>query len=186
MVPAAPEDVAFDGSTGADAKHGEWMQVQGVDRLQAAFGDRFDAFCLLKDRPAPDAEETDHRRFVAGRGIIYLHSKVSIFDGRSAIVSSANLNGRSMQWDTECGVLWHNETGVADFQYRLWESTLRDHLTRDTDLSAEAALALWRRAADDVAHGRLEGPCCPLIAPYPLERARSFAQRIPFVPSNLL
>ncbi len=186
LVPAAPEDVAFDGSTGADAKHGEWMQVQGIDRLHAAFGDRFDAFCLVKDRPAPDAEETDHRRFVAGRAIIYLHSKVSIFDGRTAIVSSANLNGRSMQWDTECGVLWQNETGVADFQYRLWANTLRDHLTRDTDCSGEAALTLWRRAADDVARGRLEGPCCPLTAPYPLERARSFAQRIPFVPSNLI
>lgn len=186
VVPAAPEDVAFDGNTGADARHGEWRQVQGVDRLRAAFGDRFGAFCLVKDRPAADSEETEHRRFVAGRAIIYLHSKVSIFDGRTAIVSSANLNGRSMQWDTECGVLWQNESGVERFQRQLWANALRDHLTRDDGRSGDAALALWRRAAEDVAHGRFEGASCPLIAHYPLEWARSFAQRIPFVPSNLI
>ncbi len=40
---------------------------------------------------------------LGGAPMIYVHAKVSIFDRSAAIVSSANLNGRSLRWDTEAG-----------------------------------------------------------------------------------
>ena len=44
---------------------------------------------------------------------------VSIFDEASAIVSSANLNGRSLKWDTEAGVYLYRRAEVADLRRRV-------------------------------------------------------------------
>ncbi len=180
VVPAAPEDVAFEGNGGIDARHGEWLQVQAIDLVAEAFGDRFAAYSLVRDA---SGEETGERNAVDGREIVYLHSKIAISDASSAIVSSANLNGRSLRWDTECGAVWTNPTAVEAFQARLWSAHLRDGFDGQAAPAGEAAFQMWKKAAS-------EGPSPhtrqPLIAPYPLERARSFAKRVFFVPTNLL
>ncbi|MGF1475466.1 MAG: phospholipase D family protein [Geminicoccaceae bacterium] len=180
VLPAAPEDVVFYGHEGPGARHGEWLQVQAIDQLRQAFADRFAAFCLVRDVPGTEENERDA---VDGRQITYLHSKVSIADGRWAIVSSANLNGRSLKWDTEAGAVWRDEEGVAAFQTALWSTHLRDGHTGEPARSAADALSMWRQAAEP---DRWQGDRRPQIAAYPLARARAFARRYRSVPHNMV
>lgn len=180
VLPAAPEDVAFEGNTGPDARHGEWLQVRALDRLGDAFGDRL-VVASLADR----TDRSGNRR--NGRAeewdIIYVHAKVTIADAETAIVSSANLNGRSLKWDTEAGVVWRDRAAVARFQEELWQAHLRDGFVPDSSRDPDRALDMWRRATTDDAgpHGRT-----PQVVSYPLEDARSFARRKWFVPDNVV
>lgn len=182
VLPGAPEGVAFEGEDGPDSRHGEWLQVRALDILQDGFGDRLATFSLVKDSVELDL---DSRARVAGRPIIYVHAKVAIADAKSAIVSSANLNNRSLRWDTELGVIWKDPCRVRKFQDQLWSMHLRDAFDAQTDPNSEAALSMWRGAAER----RLDktNDCAePFIAHYPKETARDFARRSRFIPENLL
>jgi len=182
VLPAAPEGIAFEGKDGPDSRHGEWLQVRALDILQEGFADRLAVFSLVKDGVDPDS---DSRATVSGRPIIYVHAKVAIADGQCAIVSSANLNNRSLRWDTELGVVWEDSQQVRKFQDRLWSVHLRDAFDGEVDPTSDAALGMWRRAAGNHcgnAHGRAD----PLITHYPIATARAFARRWRFIPENLL
>jgi phosphatidylserine/phosphatidylglycerophosphate/cardiolipin synthase-like enzyme len=179
LLPAAPDEAVFDGESGMGLRHGEWLQVRALDRIRAAFADRCGFFCLTRGEPGT---ETGERDAVAGDEIAYVHAKVAVADARTAIVSSANLNGRSLRWDTEAGLFWDNAGDVAAFQAALW----KQHLRRDFDESAAgsvaSALAMWRDAADkDPA-----GDDCAQVSPYPLEKARNFARYSPLVPHDMV
>lgn len=183
VLPAAPEDVAFGNNTNVDALHGEWLQVRAIETIRAGLGARLAAFCLVRDSPGTDEDAAGERTVLRGRAVIYPHAKVALADWRHAIVSSANLNGRSLRWDTESGIVWHDPQGVARFQERLWRHHLRaDYVAADRHDPA-AAIARWHDAAARAADIR---PDCPLVAPYPLDRARRFARRVRFVPENMV
>jgi hypothetical protein len=80
-------------------------------------------FTLAKHAPvAPNEEKFEKTRGTAyGSGLIHIHSKLVIADDQACLLSSANINGRSFQWDTELGFLWHEPGGViADFRKGLW------------------------------------------------------------------
>jgi len=93
MIPAAPDDVAFKEETGLEARFGEFRQVRTVRRLIRAFGPRLlvGSAAQRKRRPGQGRDSLNDAP------LIYIHSKVSIFDAQTAIVSSVNLNGRSMR-----------------------------------------------------------------------------------------
>ena len=68
---------------------------------------------------------------------------VSIFDGAAAIVSSANLNGRSLRWDTEAGVLLTDPDTVASLRQRLmahWLFKSEPNVFSFDDLIAKGAV----------------------------------------------
>lgn len=181
LIPSAPQEVLFDDATDPPHRHGEWLQVTGLDNLLDAYGDRLGLFSLInRNRVAP----TDDRRSIDGHPVIYIHSKVCVVDHRVAIVSSANLNGRSLRWDTEAGVVWDDPDGVQAFEQRLW----RAHLGSAYDgINAvgheEELLRLWNEASK----GRPADAERPsFIAPYPLEETRAFARRSWFVPDDLV
>lgn len=101
VLPAAPEDVAFSSEPGLDGRFGEHQQTRAIAYLRTAFGpDRL----LIASPVQPRDSDSEERDALADSPLIYVHSKVSIFDDFAAIVSSGNLNGRSLRWDTESGL----------------------------------------------------------------------------------
>ncbi|WP_306152525.1 phospholipase D-like domain-containing protein [Roseovarius sp. MMSF_3281] len=144
VLPAAPEDIAFDSSAGLDARFGEHQQVRCLALLQRAFGpERF----VVASPVQPRRKESDGRDTLDHAPLVYVHSKVSIFDDFGAIVSSANLNGRSMRWDTEAGLYLDQAAHVEEVRRR----AMGHWLPRDAGpayLAPDTAFANWRRLVE--------------------------------------
>jgi hypothetical protein len=100
ILPAAPELIAFEEKLRLPERMGEYLQSECLATIQDAFGPR--AAVLSPVRPVASA--STGRDQLHDAEIVYLHSKVLIADDTSFIVGSANLNGRSMKWDTEAAV----------------------------------------------------------------------------------
>lgn len=97
VLPALPEDVAFDGSRELDARFGMARQSEAISRIQQAFGPR----ATFGSPVQPRFAARDSAAVLAGSPIVYVHNKLLVIDDTFAMVGSANLNGRSMHWDTE-------------------------------------------------------------------------------------
>jgi len=177
VLPAAPEDVAFEGNDGPDARFGEHLQVDCIDTLRKAFADR-----LLVCSPvrAARAHAAPAAR-LHGAPIVYVHSKVSVFDTGAAIVSSANLNGRSMNWDTEAGILLRRPEHVEQVRGKVMGHWMPEPL----DEAPAARFDRWSRAVranfitppDGVSH---------YLLPYDLKRAERVAEDIVGLPDSMV
>ncbi|WP_113912117.1 phospholipase D-like domain-containing protein [Roseovarius dicentrarchi] len=180
VVPAAPETVAFDGSTGSDARYGEFLQAKCVAILRGAFGDRFTICAPVR----PKALKTDGRDTLCGSPIIYVHSKVSVFDCDRAIVSSANLNGRSLNWDTEAGVMLSEKAHVTQLRDRIFRHWLGPDAGPEF-FDATTAAALWAERARqnaDAAPDARKG----FLVPYDVRPAQEFGMRLPGIPEAMV
>ncbi len=172
MLPAAPEEVAFENSAAMDARYGEWLQIRALRRIRRAFGAR--AFVGMPLRRVP--RESDGRDTALGADIVYIHSKVAIADDAQAIVTSANLNGRGMRWDTEVGLVIDDDPSVAHLRRRLFEHWLpAGAAERYHDLTS--ATAAWAALAEANAR-RLPLDREGFIAPYDPRPAERFG--VPF------
>ncbi len=181
ILPAAPEEVAFENSTSLDSRFGEAMQAYCVDKVARAFGDRavFCAPAMPKVAPPDGTRGTHH-----AAPIVYVHAKVSIFDDACAIVSSANLNGRSFRWDTEAGITVTEPEEVREIRHRLMAHWLPDD-PHPSLFGFDTAAQGWRR----LANANAEAP--PLerkgfLLPFPLESARRFGVPLPFLPQEMV
>lgn len=180
VLPAAPEAIAFDGNTGSDARFGEFLQAKCVAILRSAFGARFTICSPVR----PKALDTKGRDTLCGSPIIYVHSKVSIFDCDRAIVSSANLNGRSLNWDTEAGVMLTDQAHVAHLKRRIFDHWLGADAGPEFHDSATAA-ALWAERARqnaDSAPERRKG----FLVPYDVRPTVAFGKRLPGIPEAMV
>ncbi|MGB7432370.1 MAG: phospholipase D family protein [Ahrensia sp.] len=183
LLPSAPDVVAFKNDKSSIHRYGEWLQMRALDRLSQLFPDRFAAYCLTNDR---DQQEHGERDALYGKAMVYIHSKVIIADQSAAIVSSANLNGRSMEWDYEAGI-YARDGGFADeLRQRLW----RNHLGEDaaklsTDLDAPAWFHLWRQSAQE-RETKAQNTARVGIVPFPIERTRRFSKRHLFYPQQMV
>lgn len=179
MLPAAPEDIAFTDDWGPDAAYGEHMQVKCLDLINSSFGDRVFIGSPAQPRPSPSKGRDAH----FGAPLIYLHAKVSIFDDSLGIVSSANLNGRSMNWDTEAGVTTQSEAEVAQLKRRCFEHWL-GHDADDAFYQPQTACDTW--AARAAQNAQLEPEKRNgFVLPYKIGPARADAQILPGVPSEM-
>jgi phospholipase D1/2 len=173
VLPAAPEDVAFDGKTSTDARYGEWLQAKAIRTVQDAFGRRA-AIC---SPVRPEAFDSGGRDCSMGSPIIYVHAKVSIFDTKSAIISSANLNARSLRWDTEAGIELNDPTMITDFRTRVLRHWLGEE-PGDEFTDPDTAVAAIRARAQrnrEVAPDRRKG----FLVPHDPQPAREFGRRVP-------
>lgn len=100
VLPALPEVLAFENHDGLDARYGLSLQREAVLAVQEAFGDRVTFASPVQPRMAA----RDSVEVLSGSPIVYVHSKVLIRDDDYGMVGSANMNGRSMRWDTEVAV----------------------------------------------------------------------------------
>ncbi|MGB3691012.1 MAG: phospholipase D-like domain-containing protein [Jannaschia helgolandensis] len=180
ILPAAPDDIAFKNNSGSDAKYGEFLQAKCVSILRKAFGDRLFIGSPAQRRKA----EENSRATTYGAPLIYLHAKVSIFDDTAAIVSSANLNGRSFRWDTEAGVTLTDPAHIEDLKTRCISHWL-DGPVPEAFLDPKRAVDAWwarahanaRRAPED-----RDG----YILPYASAPARRFGRNLPGIPEEMV
>ncbi|WP_274603697.1 phospholipase D-like domain-containing protein, partial [Polymorphobacter multimanifer] len=182
VMPQAPEEVAFDGAGGNPAhRHGEWQQARALGYLRKRLGARLGLYALGRQKSI----EPEEREFIASRGtafgagMIYVHAKLLIADDRAALVSSANINGRSFSWDSELGVLWEEPAAVQAFRERLWQQ-----LTGEA-MPLEGAGARWREIAEAnvlVPPEERQG----FVLPYRFARVRRFGRPSWFVPDDLV
>ena len=178
LLPAAPDDVAFSGSHGADARLGEHLQSRCFKTLRAGFGDRM----LVVSPARPRSSDSPDRDALEEAQIIYVHSKVSLFDETSAIISSANLNGRSLRWDTEAGIQVTEADHIAEVRRQVMGAWLpQDHV--DADTAPDTAFDRWRALAEANAAAEPEYRRGFLL-PYDPKPAERFGTPVPGAPDE--
>ena len=64
---------------------------------------------------------------------VYVHSKVTIMDDTFTIISSANLNTRSMEKDTELGIILQTREVARDLRKRLWSLHTKKNAAANPD-----------------------------------------------------
>ncbi|MBL3587255.1 phospholipase [Rhodovulum sulfidophilum] len=185
VLPAAPEDVAFENSSGLDVRYGEHLQSRCLSLLYDAFGpDRV----LVLSPVQPRQLAVEGRAELEDAPIIYVHSKVSIFDGDAAILSSANLNGRSMRWDTEAGLELTAPSHVDLIRRRVmghWLPREGDGAVDPAALDPRTAFEAWRVLADLNSRRspeRREG----FLVHYDSDPARKLGLPVPGVPPEIV
>ncbi len=185
ILPGAPEEVAFDGRITLDARFGEFLQSRALKIVQAAFGRRL--FVGAAAQPRPDDGRRGNgsdRDKLYGAPIVYIHSKVSIFDDRAAIVSSANLNGRSLRWDTEAGVLLTEVEQVRSLRRRVLAHWLPDGAGAEF-FDPLRAVPAWRALALSNLR-QAPGDRRGFILPYDHKAAEKFVTEVPIVPEEMV
>lgn len=187
ILPAAPDDVAFDRKRGLDARFGEAMQARALRTLRKGFGSRLFVGSPAQPRSAlPDGHDDpgSRRDRLHGAPLVYVHAKVSVFDDAAAIVSSANLNGRSLRWDTEAGVYLTNENDVIDLRHRVMAHWLPADATTEAFEPATAVRA-WAR----IAWGNAAKPPADrdgFLLPHDFAAAEAFGRNLPILPPEFV
>jgi phospholipase D1/2 len=187
ILPAAPDDVAFDRRRGLDARFGEAIQARALKILRKGFGRRlFVGSPAQRRRALPDGEApSDERRDrLHDAPLIYVHAKVSVFDEMAAIVSSANLNGRSMRWDTEAGVYLSALNDVIELRHRVMAHWLPPDIGPEAFEDATAvqtwASIAWKNAATPPADRR------GFLLPHDFAAAEAFGTELPLLPPEFV
>ncbi|MBV7394223.1 phospholipase D family protein [Mameliella sediminis] len=180
ILPSLPEDVAFDASDSLDARYGLALRKQAVATLREAFGPRLTIATPV--RPVMAARETCET--LAGSPLIHVHNKVLVRDDAYALIGSANLNGRSMRWDTELAVELATPDRVAHARDRLlshwWFAPLPDEAMRPETLQP------WWDA--EIRRNGLRRPENRLgfLVPFDGEEGEDLAQPLPGVTEDIV
>ncbi|WP_264212512.1 phospholipase D family protein [Leisingera thetidis] len=173
ILPALPEDVAFDGSRELDARYGMALQAEALKQVTGAFGQRACIASPVQPRMAARVSPS----VLAGSPMVYLHSKALIADRDFAMVGSANLNGRSLRWDTEAALRITRRDRIET----LWRALARHWWQQD--LPAEAldpagAAAWWQR---EIRRNQVRRPETRrgLLVPHDPDRMADLQQPLP-------
>ncbi|QXT39102.1 phospholipase D family protein [Gymnodinialimonas ceratoperidinii] len=181
VIPAAPEDRAFNGNDREDAMKAAQMQVKALGILTKGLGERLALAAPAQPRQAVEVPET---AVIHGAPLIYVHSKLSLFGPDEAIISSANLNGRSFKWDTEVGLHLTEREMVEP----LWDRALRHWLRDDVpDLNAspvEVVAHLNALLAENAAAAPQERS--HFLLPFDHSDQLQLARPVPFIPDEMV
>ncbi|WGH77710.1 phospholipase D family protein [Jannaschia ovalis] len=182
ILPAAPEDVAFQGTTRSDARFGEFLQASCIRKLRRAFRGR-----LFVGAPVqPEVAQGGGRSVLHGAPMIYVHAKVCVIDARVAIVGSANLNGRSLRWDTELAIPLRDPATVRRLRDRCLRNWLGTDLTEDGALiDPDRTVRAWQRQALVNARAHPDERVGFLV-PYLTAPAKRFGRDLPAVPDEMV
>ena len=180
VLPAAPEDVAFEDNRSVDARFGEYLQAHCIRKIRRAFGRRLFVGCPAR----PTLQLSDKRDVYAKAPIIYVHAKVSVFDDALACISSANLNGRSFRWDTEAGLAFDWPDDVRRLRRKLFEHWL----PRDADpacFAPQTAVSSWAAMAEENLR-RHPARRLGFMLPYSNRRSERFGHGVPGLPEEMV
>ncbi len=183
VVPAAPEDAAF-ASARADAIYGDYLQARCIRKIRRAFGERGLILSPAAKRRAT-AEDRGPRARLWRAPIIYVHAKVAIRDTSSAIVSSANLNGRSMHWDTEAGLRIDHTDAVLDLRNACMQHWLGEGAVPRTGESGPELVNRWRGMVE-VDKSQPPELRSGFLLPYPIRPAWRLGRDFPGVPEAMV
>ena len=103
---------------------------------------------------------------------VYVHSKVTIMDDTFTIISSANLNTRSMEKDTELGIILQTGEVAHDLRKRLWSLHTKKNAAANPDRMHDYNVAMnafyvWGELIKDNREAKVSGNVKPL---YPLRQ----------------
>lgn len=173
ILPALPEEVAFDGSRELDARYGMALQGEALQEISAAFGAR----ACIASPVQPRMAARDAPSVLAGSPMIYLHSKVLLTDRDFAMVGSANLNGRSMRWDTEAALRITQKGRIR----QLWHALARHWWQEDLPADAldPATARLWWQ--NEIRRNNVRRPEARrgLLVPHDPDRMAEMQQPLP-------
>ncbi|MDD9718765.1 phospholipase D family protein [Dinoroseobacter sp. PD6] len=180
VLPALPDDVAFEDNRGADARFGLWLSHKSLKRVTEAFGPRAAVLSPVK----PERAAEDDLKVHAGAPMVYVHSKVLICDDRRALVCSANLNGRSLRWDTEVALDLRAPERVG----ALWRA-LAMHwwggAVPDSALALGTAQAWWAAQAEENARSAPEARR-GFMVPHDIAQVPELYMPMPGVPEDIV
>lgn len=127
ILPALPETAAFarGPDLSLDTRYGMGLERDTLAVLREGFGDRATIASPVQPVMAP----RDARSTLAGSPIIYVHNKVLVQDDSLAFVGSANMNGRSLRWDTEAGVALRDPARIDTLRRALFRHWWREDLS---------------------------------------------------------
>ncbi|KHQ51481.1 phospholipase D family protein [Mameliella alba] len=180
VMPGLPEDVAFDSSESLDARYGLALRQQAVATLRESFGDRLTIATPV--RPVLAARDTCET--LAGSPLIHVHNKVLIRDAASVLIGSANLNGRSMRWDTELAVEITQPERVERARERLLSHWWHEPLAPEA-MSPETLYPLWQ---GEIRRNGLRRPenRSGFLVPFDAEEGADLAQDLPGVTEDIV
>ncbi|MGB0659898.1 MAG: phospholipase D family protein [Mangrovicoccus sp.] len=180
LLPAAPEGVAFEHRQSLDLRHGEALQLRCLSILRRGFGDRL----TLVTPAQPRHGSGDPRDKAHGAPIIYVHAKTACFDDHTALISSANLNGRSGAWDTEAGLRLSDPDHIRELRQKLFDHWLPENAGDEFYAPSKAAQNWQKLARENAATEptKRQG----FLLPLPLKRPRRFAALAPFFPDEMV
>lgn len=103
---------------------------------------------------------------------VYVHSKVTIMDDTFTIISSANLNTRSMEKDSELGIILQTGEVTRDLRKRLWSLHTKKNAAANPDNMHDYNVAMttfdvWGRLIENNRGSKGHGNVKPL---YPLRQ----------------
>ncbi|MFO6465885.1 phospholipase D family protein [Jannaschia sp. KMU-145] len=181
VLPGAPEDVAYMGATRSDARFGEYLQFSCIRKLRRAFRGRIFVGSPVQPRTA----QGTGRDTLHGAPLVYVHAKVCVIDDAFAMVGSANLNGRSLRWDTELAVPIRDRAIATHLRERCLRHWCGDMEDVDAFLSPETAVRAWQRLALENARRKPETRKGFLV-PYLTGPARRFGRSLPAMPEEIV
>ncbi|WP_170460765.1 phospholipase D family protein [Ruegeria arenilitoris] len=182
VLPALPEEVAFGGHDGLDAQYGLDLQAKCLQIIQQGFQNRVSVSTPIQPISASGADAS--AEVLSGSPIIHVHNKVLVVDDSHALVGSANLNGRSLRWDTEVALRITDRQRVT-----VLRQALADHWWFSDDLrkqiEPDAMFAWWGREVQANGVRRPEARSGFLV-PHDADVARDMRQPLPGVTENIV
>ncbi len=164
LLPLVSEVIATDGEPDSASQHGQHLQAKSVKLLRSKLGSRCGVFTLIRNGPAAPHTRAEAR--LHDSDLVYVHAKTAIFDDSSAIIGSANLNGRSFWCDTETAIAWRDPTVVRQYRSNLWQRLFRRDVA---DWTPDRFVENWSQLANANARsapGKRQG----FVVPLPAER----------------
>ena len=183
ILPATADDADFDGSRSLESRLGEALQARALRILRKGFGARlFIGSPAQPSHPRPDgtADVQNPGDGFYGAPVVHMHAKVSVFDDKAAIVSSANLNRRSLRWNTEAGVYLAVQNDVLELRHRVMAHWLPAN-SRAEAYGATTAVREWTRIAWSNATKRPTDRDGYLL-PHEFAVAEAFGRTLPMTP----
>ena len=180
ILPALPEELSVEGNDGLDMKYGLALQKSALDAITDAFGARLTLATPV--RPVLALRETDQT--LCGSPTIHVHNKVLVIDQSYAMIGSANLNGRSLRWDTEVAVETRKAEHVAHARQKLLQHWWFDPLP----MTAQAPETLHPWWQDSIQRNGVARPenRTGFLVPHDPENRAALAQPLPGVTEDMV
>ncbi|MDC0737845.1 phospholipase D family protein [Cognatishimia sp. SS12] len=180
VLPGTPMELAYEEHTGLDVRYGLAQARSALDRLRDSLGERL--LLCAPVRPVMAARET--RATLAGSPLIHVHNKVLVKDRDYVLIGSANLNGRSMRWDTELAIATTDPAAVDAARRKLAQHWWFDPLP-DVARDPETAFDWWKDRIIKNGH-MLPEKRSGYLVPYDLTANAELEQPLPGVTEDIV
>lgn len=180
IIPGTPDELAHDDHDGLDMRFGLAREQAAIGIVEQGFGPRV----TIASPVRPLLAARSARATLAGSELIHVHNKVLLKDDDYLLISSANLNGRSLRWDTEVGVETTRTEHLAQARSKLFSHWWFKQLP-DEALCARTRHDWWRREIMQN-HVRRPENRTGFLVPFDPSKNADLAQPLPGVTEDIV